>query len=304
MPGSAARAVKWSKRLSLANVTERRPGRTALRWLINEPEKGRRRPEMAGAVQDCCLLPRRERMLVATAISTPTPKISVPMTLTCGGRPTRVAPQIHSGNVTVLPAVKLVTTKSSMDSANASRMPENTAGRMIGKVTFQNVVHGVAPRSAAASSIERSRVTTRARTMAATNEIENMMCAITIVVKPGPTLSDTNSESSDAPMISSGEEMVLNMITFSVPEPRKRKRPSAYPMPVPSAADTTLEMTAMISDVQSAWLRSSIAKRVAGCHHLSVKPSQRTLYRPAGLLKLNRTITAIGMISQMMTIQV
>ena len=34
-----------------------------------------------------------------TAISTPTAKISVPMTLTCGGRPTRVAPQIHSGNV-------------------------------------------------------------------------------------------------------------------------------------------------------------------------------------------------------------
>src|SRR3954453_9306644 len=221
---------------SSAREPERRKPRTAapghsrsgVPWKAGEREPGQ---------SFFCFL---ERMLVATAISTPTPKISVPITLTCGGRPTRVEPQIHSGNVTVLPAVKLVTTKSSMDSANASRMPEKTAGRMIGKVTFQNVVHGVAPMSAAASSIERSRVTTRARTMAATNEIENMMCAITIVVKPGPTFSDTNSDSSDAPMMSSGDEIVLNMITLSVPEPRKRKRPSAYPMPVPSAAETRL----------------------------------------------------------------
>ena len=44
-----------------------------------------------------------------TAPRTPIAKMSVPMTLTCGGMPTRVAPQIHSGNVLVVPAVKAVT---------------------------------------------------------------------------------------------------------------------------------------------------------------------------------------------------
>ena len=157
-----------------------------------------------------------------TAIRTPTAKISVPMTLTWGGRPTRVAPQIHSGKVTVVPAVKLVTTKSSMDSARASSTPERIAGRIIGKVTFQNVIHGDAPRSAAASSMERSRVSTRARTTTATNEIENMMCAIVMVAAPRPTPSETKRVSSDAPMISSGEEIAANMIRFSEPEPRNR----------------------------------------------------------------------------------
>src|SRR3712207_5557533 len=103
------------------------------------------------------------------------------------------AAQVHSGKETmvpadkigtmmekrrVVPAVKFVTTKSAMDSAKASIMPGNTAGRMNEKVTRRNVVHGVAPRSAAASSIERSRVSSRARTTTATNEMENITCAI------------------------------------------------------------------------------------------------------------------------------
>src|SRR4029453_17230813 len=123
------------------------------------------------------LRPDRDRTLDTTAISTPVMKMSVPMTFTWGGSPTRVAPQIHNGKVVVVPAVKLVTTKSSIDSANASIMPEATAGRMIGKVIRQNVVHGLAPRSAAASSMDRSRVSTRARPTTETKEDENRVWA-------------------------------------------------------------------------------------------------------------------------------
>lgn len=53
---------------------------------------------------------RRAATALAIAISTPIPKISVPMTLTCGGIPVLTAPTIHSGNVTVDPLTKLVTT--------------------------------------------------------------------------------------------------------------------------------------------------------------------------------------------------
>ena len=57
------------------------------------------------------------------------------------------ADQIHSGNVSVVPAVKLVMMKSSIDSANASSAPAITPGMISGRVTSRNVVHGPAPRS-------------------------------------------------------------------------------------------------------------------------------------------------------------
>ncbi len=47
-------------------------------------------------------------MKPARASATPNRKISVPMTFTCGGTPTRDAPYTHSGNVSVLPLLKLV----------------------------------------------------------------------------------------------------------------------------------------------------------------------------------------------------
>ena len=59
---------------------------------------------------------------------------------------------MNSGKVIVLPAVKLVMTKSSIDRLNASSAAAMMPGRMSGKVTFQNVVHSFAPRSIAASS--------------------------------------------------------------------------------------------------------------------------------------------------------
>ena len=79
-------------------------------------------------------------------------KIAVPMTFTCGGAPTRAAPQTKSGNVTSLPALKYVITKSSTERAKASRNAARIPGAISGSVTFLNVVHSLAPRSIAASS--------------------------------------------------------------------------------------------------------------------------------------------------------
>ncbi len=91
------------------------------------------------------------------------------------------------GNVTVEPALKLLITKSSIDSANASSAAAATAGIISGSVTSRNVCHGVAPRSCAASSSERSKPISRERTVTITNDRVNMMCAITIVPNPAPT---------------------------------------------------------------------------------------------------------------------
>ena len=66
-------------------------------------------------------------------------------------------------------------TKSSSESTNASRKPATTPGQMSGIVTLQNAWNGVANRSCAAFSSERSRPCTRARTVIATNAIANPM---------------------------------------------------------------------------------------------------------------------------------
>src|SRR6185436_10035449 len=62
-------------------------------------------------------------------------------------------PKIQIGSVcTAGPAVNVVTTISSKDSANASTAPATSEPRIIGKVTYLNVCQDDAPRSADASS--------------------------------------------------------------------------------------------------------------------------------------------------------
>ena len=53
---------------------------------------------------------RRARMALPTAMATPPRKISVPITFTWGGTPTRVAPYTQRGKVSTWPLTKLVTT--------------------------------------------------------------------------------------------------------------------------------------------------------------------------------------------------
>ena len=63
----------------------------------------------------------------------------MPITFTCGGAPTRAAPQTNSGNVVLDPALKYVTTKSSIEIAKQSRSAARIAGAISGSVTFRKV---------------------------------------------------------------------------------------------------------------------------------------------------------------------
>ena len=106
--------------------------------------------------------------MLATMPVTAITKIAVPITLICGGVATRAAPQTKSGNVVVEPALKYVITKSSIESANASRPAAMMPGMISGSVTRMNVTSSFAPRSIAASSRWRSKPTSRARTVTTT----------------------------------------------------------------------------------------------------------------------------------------
>ena len=55
---------------------------------------------------------------------------------------------------------------------------------MSGSVTFRNVIHALAPRSWAASSSDRSKPASRARTVMATNAMQNITCARKSVTNP------------------------------------------------------------------------------------------------------------------------
>src|SRR5437870_6437372 len=77
----------------------------------------------------------------ATIPVTATMKITLPITFTCGGAPTRAEFHTKTGNVTRGPALKYVTTKSSTETAKHSSIEARIAGEINGSVTFVNVAH-------------------------------------------------------------------------------------------------------------------------------------------------------------------
>src|SRR5437588_5290714 len=134
-------------------------------------------------------------------------KITLPITFTCGGAPTRAEFHTNTGNVTRGPALKYVTTKSSTETAKHSSIEARIAGEINGSVTFVNVAHSFAPRSIAASSRWRSKPISRALTVTTAKLIQNITCAIRIVQKPKVTkLMFRKSVSSEAPRTISGVE--------------------------------------------------------------------------------------------------
>ena len=66
------------------------------------------------------------------------------------------------------PATKLASTRSSSDRAKDIMPPATSEGAIIGMVIRKNTFHGRAPRSIAASSIDRSSSRRRAETTTAT----------------------------------------------------------------------------------------------------------------------------------------
>ena len=105
-------------------------------------------------------------------------------------------------------------------------------GRMSGKVTFQKVVHSLAPRSMAASSRWRGNPCIRARRVTTTKLMLNMMWAMRMVwtpsgkrnppvsVRNGSWAVPTNIVSRLAPRTISGVAIGMNRNTFVPDRPR------------------------------------------------------------------------------------
>ena len=93
---------------------------------------------------------------------------------------------------------------------------------MTGSVIWKKVLTGVAPRSIAASSSERSKVTSRDCTTTATKHMVKVMWASVTVRKPRSSPIATNSSSSDRPVITSGMTSGANTMPENSTRPRKR----------------------------------------------------------------------------------
>jgi len=102
------------------------------------------------------------------------------------------------------PEVKLAMTRSSSDRVKARIQPDATAGAMIGSVISKKVRTGGEPRSSAASSIERSKVSKRDCTTTATKHMVSVVWASVMVQKPRSRPIATKSSSSDRPVMTSG----------------------------------------------------------------------------------------------------
>ncbi len=124
--------------------------------------------------------------------------------------------------MTWLPALKYVTTKSSIEIAKQSASEARMAGAISGSVTLVNVVSSFAPRSIAASSRWRSNPIRRAFTVTTAKLMQNMMCAIRIVQKPNvmKLVMFRKSVSSEAPRTISGVESGRKTRMFVVARPR------------------------------------------------------------------------------------
>ena len=177
-----------------------------------------------GAFKSAAAADRSRRICTSTLVIMPitaTAKMAVPITFTCGGAPTRAAPQTNKGKVVRDPELKYVTTKSSIEIAKQSNIAARIAGAISGSVTLRNVAHSLAPRSIAASSRCRSKPINLAFTVTTAKLMQNMTCAMKIVQKPKTTLKLRKSVSRDAPSTISGVDSGKKIRMFVTPRPRK-----------------------------------------------------------------------------------
>ncbi len=77
-------------------------------------------------------------------------------------------------------------------------------GAITGRVTYRNAASGEHPRSRAASSSDRSKLTSRADITTDAKHMAKVVCASTIVVIPRPMSSEMNNNSRESPVITSG----------------------------------------------------------------------------------------------------
>src|SRR6185295_770890 len=161
---------------------------------------------------------------------------------------------------------------------------------MSGRVTFENVAAGVAPRSIAASSRVLSRLAIFALTMNTTYEMENATCAAMIVLSPNALPTNPKKLAVAKPITISGMMIGRKSNASTALWSFKRYRASASAAAVPIVVDMIDVATATTRLERRAPTNS--ASRHARPYHRHVNPLQTVLNRE---LLNDRTIrTTIG----------
>src|SRR5450830_450152 len=207
-------------------------------------------------------------------------RIRLATALISGLTPRRTAENTSIGKVVEPgPETKLASTRSSRDSAKDIIPPAANDGAIIGMVIRKNTFHGRAPKSIAASSIDRSSSRKRADTTTATYAAQKVVCAIQMVTMPRsmgqPIICAmaTNSSNSDRPVITSG------ITRGAVTRPPHRVRPlkrvtrvSTKAAMVPNATAVTAVSHAITEERATEtinWVLSNSPR-----YHLSDQPPQ------------------------------
>src|SRR6202167_3935425 len=161
-------------------------------------------------------------------------------------------------DIGVLPALedsRSTMTKSSITPENTSTALAKMAGASSGSMTRRIVVSRLAPRSAAASSYWRPRVTSRAWTMIAGQLTFQVTRPRVSAIVPRCTLvnSTVNTKNIATPKISSGmtKDRIITKLNVEEVYPRQRLMPSANATPSGTA------MIVVRTDSRTVWMTAA-----------------------------------------------
>ena len=143
------------------------------------------------------------------------------------------------------PETKNVIRNSSIDSVNTKSAAPTTPGRISGRVTCQNTRAGVAPRSPAARSRERSKPYRRADTMRIANGTVNTMCPSTTVSRDSGRWSRAKKRSRATPIRKCGITMGRIIIAWAARLNANVQRTRGKAASVPITVEVTVVMAAM-----------------------------------------------------------
>lgn len=213
--------------------------------------------------------------------------------LISGVTPKRIMAKICIGRVMEerpAPAVKKAMTNSSTERVNASSAPAMIAGISTGITTRRRVVKVGAPRSEEASTMDQSKLISRARTTEQTKARLKTTWARMIVCRPIVTPSSEKKLSSAMASAMSGMIIGAKMMV-SRKRPLRRRISTPMARSVPSVVATTVDTRATISVFSAACIMSPL--RISSPYHFVEKPVQAVGMPPS--LKLSATRTELGM---------
>ena len=130
-----------------------------------------------------------------------------------GETPKRIIEYTYRGSVVEPgPETKKVITKSSSDMVIAIKNPDIIPGKIAGTITLNMVCLSVAPKSYAASTIEKSNSSMRAKIIKNTKGRQKVVCAVKIEKSPKGSFIPEKKMSMETPIITSGNTMGKKLI--------------------------------------------------------------------------------------------